>query len=289
MSKNASLPYPVLSCFGDDILPNLDTNNVRVDAIFDKKKYTFTIEVLLENEDILKYIEEGKAEFTCEVTCARTYLRRCYHCQQASHMASFNIELGRKEVIGDIWFNCYVTVKENILDYHNSQFNEDYEDALFDMEPGDILAIFPSMKYSAGLKYEILYSAGSFMVVQEDKNGSSVWFDASGDKILVFLPSAMFEQFQAFAGNRDFDELFHASIVFNALYKCLSEYDPKVQSSCQWVKVIDYRIKTEDALSDFNIEDKARSYELAQALLADPYKRMFNKLSEQHLASKEKE
>ena len=119
------------------------------------------------------------------------------------------------------------------------------------------------------------------MVVQEEKKGTSVWFDATGDKILVYLPSAMFEQFQSFSGNQDFNELFHASIVFNALFKCISEYDPKTQENCLWASAIRYRINTEEALSDFNLEDKTRAYELAQALLADPYKRMFRKLSEQ--------
>ena len=277
MSKKASLPYPVLNSYGDDIYPSLDRNCVLVTPTHDRKKYSFSIQLLLENEDILKYIDEGKADYTCEVTCARTYLRRCYHSQ----FPAFNIEMGRKEVIGDIWFKCYVTVKENIQDYHNSQFNEDYEDALFDMEPGDMLTQFPPMKYTANLKYDKLYSAGSFMVVQEDKSGTSVWFDATGDKILVYLPTAMYEQFKSFSGNQDFNELFHASIVFNALFKCISEYDPKLQGNCLWASAIQYRINTEEALARFNLEDKTLSYELAQALLADPYKRMFNKLSEQ--------
>ncbi len=277
MSRIASLPYPVLSSFGDDIIPLLDSNSVFVTPTHDRKKYSFSIQVLIENEDILKYIEEGKAEYTCEVTCARTYLRRCYHSQ----FPAFNIELGRKDVIGDIWFRCFVTVKEAILDYHNSEFNEDYEDALFDMEPGDMLAIFPPLKYTANLKYDKLYSAGSFMVVQEDKTRNFVWFDANGDKILVYLPTPMFQQFQSFSGNQDFNELFHASIVFNALYKCISEYEPETQENLLWVSAIRYRIETEDALSGFKLEDKTQSYELAQALLADPYKRMFKKLSEQ--------
>lgn len=213
-------------------------------------------------------------------------MRNCYHSQ----FPAFTIELGRKEVIGDIFFRCYVTVKEDILDYHNSQLNEDYEDALFDMEPGDILAAFPSCSYTAQLKYDKLYSAGSFMVVQEDKTATSAWFDATGDKILVYLPSTMFEQFKIFSNNQDFNELFHASIVFNALFKCLSEYDPKAQGDCLWVSAIKYRMNTEDALSDFRTKtdddskeffNKAQAYELAQALLADPYKRLFKKLSEQ--------
>ena len=276
MKTNASLPYPVLSSYGDDILPMLDRNSVLVNQTHDRKNYTFSIQLLQENEDITQYINEGKAEYTCEVTCAKTYLRRCYH----SPFPAFTIEIGRKEVIGEVFFQCYVTVKEDILDYHNSQFNEDYEDALFDMEPGDILAAFPKASYTAHLKYDKLYSAGSFMVVQEDKNGSAVWFDSTNDKILVYLPTPMFEQFQTFSTNSDFNELFHASIVFNALFKSIAEYDPKTQENCQWAAAIRYRINTEDALSEYKLEERSTAYELAQALLADPYKRMFKKLSQ---------
>lgn len=277
MKTNASLPYPVLSYYSDDILPMLDRNSVLVNQAHDRKNYTFSIQLLQDNKDITDYIQEGKAEYTCEVTCAKTYMRRCYH----SPFPAFTIEIGRKDVIGEIFFQCFVTVKEDILDYHNSQFNEDYEDAQFDLEPGDILAAFPKASYTANLKYDKLYSAGSFMVVQEDKNRTNVWFDSNNDKILVYLPSPMFEQFQSFSNNQEFNELFHASIVFNALFKSLSEYDPKTHDNCLWVQAIRYRINTEENLSEFKLEDKSTAYELAQALLADPYKRLFRKLGEQ--------
>ena len=277
MKTNASLPYPVLSDYSDDILPMLDRNSVHMTLTHDRRQYTFSIQLLQENEDITRYIEEGKAEYTCEVTCAKTYMRRCYH----SPFPAFTIEIGRKEAIGEIFFQCYVTVKEDILDYHNSQFNEDYEDALFDMEPGDILAAFPKASYTALLNYDKLYSAGSYMVVLEDKIRNAVWFDANNDKIIVYLPTPMFEQFKTFSVHQEFNELFHASIVFNALFKSIAEYDPNTQENCQWAASIRYRINTEDALAGFKLENRSTAYELAQALLADPYKRMFMRLSEQ--------
>ena len=283
--QRISLPYPILTVNEDDILPCLDRNSIMVTQTHDRRKYSFSIQLLLENEDILQYIDEGKAEYTCEVNCVRTYLRRCFHSQ----LPAFTIELGRKEVIGDIVFKCYVTVKEKILDYHNSQFNEDYEDALFDLEPGDMLAAFPQPTYTAHLKYDKIYSAGAFMVVQEDKTSENVWFDATGDKILVYLPSVMFGQFQALSANQDFNEFFHASIVFNALFKCISEYDPTTQKNCLWASAIRYRINTEESLSDFDLEDKTQSYELAQALLANPYKRLFKKLSEVQIVNEKSE
>lgn len=274
MKNKASLPYPVLG-HGDDLVPGLDSNSIMVDIVADKRNYSFKIDLLMDNEDILALIDEGKAEYTCEVTCPRTYMRRCYH----SPFPGFNIEIGRKEVVGDVNFHCYVTVMEDILDYHNSAFNEDYEDALFTLEQGDVLAMFPRATYTAKLEYEKLYAAGSFMVVLEGDR-PNVWFDANGDRIIVYLPKEMFDQFKMLSTHIEFNELFHASIVFNALYKSIAEYDPQTQENLMWAAAIRYRINTEEELKGFDMEDRSQAYELAQALLADPYKRMFSRLNE---------
>ena len=69
-------------------------------------------------------------------------------------------------------------------------------------------------------------------------------------------------------------------IVFNALFKILSEYNEKTHGEYLWAEAIKYRINSEKELNEFNIEDRSQAYELAQALLADPYKRLFNHLQE---------
>lgn len=276
MKIKGSLPYPVLG-HEDDVLPGLSADDITIQVVADKRNYTFSISLIMENEEILRLIEEDLAEFTCEVTCARTYLRKCYHSSEPG----FSIEIPRHDVIGEVGIDCYVTVKKDIMDYTNPQFNPDYDGAFFDMEPGDILAKYPYSKYVAQLKYDKLYSAGSFMVVLEGEENKGVWFDANDDKILVYLPKSMYEQFKTLSVNKDFNELFHASIVFNALVKVLMDYDPARQSNRLWAQAIQTRIDTEAGLSHFSMENKAHAYELAQALLADPYKRMFNNLHQQ--------
>lgn len=273
--NNVSLPYPVLGN-SDDITPILPADSIAVSTSFDNDTYTFAIRLNQDNPDITQLIADGYAAYTCEVTCPRTYLRLCYR----SDTPEFTINLGRREVFSRIEFNCFVTVFKTIEDYSNSCQNEDYGAATFRMEPGDILAAFPTASYNADLKYDLLYSAGSFMVVLDGEEAKHTWFDANDDKIKVYLPHDMFEQFRTMSENRNFNELFHASIVFNALFKILSEYNEKTHGEYLWAESIKYRINSEQELSEFNIEDRSQAYELAQALLADPYKRLFNHLQQ---------
>lgn len=272
--NNVSLPYPVLGN-SDDILPELSDDNIKVNVTSDDENYNFVVRLHQENEDIDRYIHDGSAEYTCEVTCSRTYLRRCYH----SSAPQLEFSISRRDVFGRIEFSCYVTVAKAIPEYRNTQQNEDYGDSTFSMEPGDILCAFWPASWNASLKYDKLYSAGSFMVVLNGGSESkSVWFDANSDSIKVYLPEEMFSQFKELCNDRNFNELFHASIVFNALYKTLSEYKESTHGNWQWSEAIKYRIDHEPELHDFDIEDRSRAYELAQALLQDPYKRLFDHL-----------
>ncbi len=273
--NNVSLPYPVLGN-SDDILPLLPEDSIIIAQSLEDDKYKFNIRLKQENPDITQLIEQRKAAYTCEVTCPRTYLRRCYK----SEKPEFEIELGRRDVFGRIDFNCFVTVYEIINDYHNQFQNEDYGDATFEMEPGDILVAFPTAYVPVDITYEMLYSSGACMVVLDGHETKHTWFDANDDTIKVYLPHNMFEQYRTMHQNRNFNALFHASIVFNALFKVLSEYQENVHGNYLWAEAVKTRIDTDENLRDFDINDTSHAYELAQGVLGDPYKRLFVHLQE---------
>lgn len=273
--SDISLPYPVLG-ISDDILPLLPNDSVTINRSFDNDTYTFNVNLHQENPRITALIEQGLAAYTCEVTCARTYLRRCYK----SSTPSFEIKLGRREIFLKVEFNCFVTIYEPIPEYFNENQNEDYGDSTFEMEPGDILVAFPTAYFPVDITYDMLYSAGACMVVLDGGETKHTWFDANDDKIKVYLPHSMFLQYGKLNKNRMFNSLFHASIVFQVLFKLLSEYEEKKHGNYLWAEAIKTRIDSDEKLAEFDITDKTRAYELTQALLGDPYQRMFNKLQE---------
>lgn len=268
--NNISLPYPVLG-ISDDITPTLPDNSVEVDLQDNFKSFTFDISLTFHNKDIQQLISDGKAEYTCEYECARTMLRRCEKSQEPH----FHVEISRRSLNGRITFSCYVSVKEAIKNYSNKGFNEDYDGATFDMEPGDILVAFPLFHYDADIKYDKLQAAGSFMQIRESDLHDEVFFDISGDKIEILLPPPLYNLY-CNPMVKGAAAIIHSSLVMNALTYALMHIKPDGEENRLWGRTINYRLKNEEGYSLSDLDEPSNIPCLAQRLLKDPYKRLFN-------------
>mgnify|MGYP007133704993 CR=1 FL=1 len=268
--NNISLPYPVLG-ISDDILPMLTEDAVQLELSVDERNYTFDIRLNFDNADIQKLIDEDKAEFTCEYDCSRTMLRCCC-VEKEPH---FVITVPRRSVNGRIGFNCFVSVKRPIANYSNKGFNMDYEGFSFDMEPGDILVAFPQFHYDADIKYDKLQAAGSFMQIRESDLHEQVFFDISGNKIEILMPTQLY-QLYCNPVVKSSAEVMHSSLVLNALTYALLNIEEHEQTT--WAKTIYYRLDNEEGFSRSELGEPSNVPMLAQKLLKDPYSRMFNKI-----------
>lgn len=279
---NIALPYPILST-GDDILPSLTPECVNVEMKEDRLAYHFTVDLDCNNWKIRWLVTEGFAIYTCEYECAKTMLRRC----EKSKDPHFEIDIPRTSVAGRIYFSCFATVVKPIQNYRNTGFNEDYQNMSFEMEAGDILAAFPSFHYDADIQYDKLLATGSFMQVRENKQRDDVFFDITGDKIEIELPSALYGAFCQ-SGVRDEAQIIHSSLVFNALTYALLQI--KNNEETKWARTIAYRMETEDDFKGIGgIEniDNVNVLSIAQKLLKDPYKRMFDYIKARNNAVEE--
>ena len=87
--NDISLPYPVLG-ISDDVLPLLKKDCVAIDRpTMTATSLQFKIRLKQKNKEISKFIRQGRAEYVCEINCARTFYRECYH--QSS--PEFDIEI----------------------------------------------------------------------------------------------------------------------------------------------------------------------------------------------------
>lgn len=280
--NNISFPYPVLRYGSDDIVPELSADCIAISVTKKNSDYIFNISLKMDNADISQLIREGKAIYTCEVDCIKTVWRESF----PSKSPDFSITIPRTDLAGNITFNAYVSVIEPIYNYHNSGLNPDYGDSTFDMEPGDILVGFPEVRHHIDIKYDKLQAAGSFMKIHEDVEHSSVNFGFEHDKIDINLPSPMFKQYQN-GLKTNFAELMHASLAFNALTCALYEL-PKIYSDSNgallWIQAITHRLESEPqflGLFDSESMEILDVPTVANLLLKDPYKRLFDRLTEQ--------
>lgn len=270
--KNVSLPYPVLGIH-DDVYPLLEEDCVQMaDPVKTAVDYTFGIDLTQRNRDITDLVAEGKAEYACEVTCKDTFLRRCYHSKEPH----FDITLDRKEVNGHIDFQCFIAAKVDIPGYTNRDFNEDYHGFSFNLEVGDMLAVFPLAWWNTEIKFDKLYAAGSFMQIVEAADGiDNTWFNLDDDRIMIEMPHNLFVLYQRI-GNR-FPEVIHSSLVHNALVYALCNLGEYQDKGKLWADSLMARM-ADPQLQQYDLSDMTQVYRVADILLQDPYKRLLDSL-----------
>lgn len=270
--KNISLPYPVLGIY-DDVYPLLEEGCVKMaDPVKTATEYQFGIDLTQHNADITRLITEGKALYACEATCKNTFFRKCYK-SKSPHL---DITINRKEVNGRIDFQCFIAVTEQLNNYTNSDFNEDYHGFSFDLEAGDMLAVFPMAWWNTNIKFDKLYATGSFMQIVEAADGiEKTWFNLDEDRIMIEMPHELFVQYQRIGNN--FPEIIHSSLVHNALVYALSNLNEYQDKGKLWADSIMVRL-SDPQFQQYDLADMAQVYRVADILLQDPYKRMLDSL-----------
>lgn len=273
--NNLSFPYPVLG-IGDDIEPRPSVTNVKIEKT--NRLFKFDVDLNMQNQDIATLIREGNAKYACEVECSGTLYRRCFFSDEPH----FHLELARTTLAERVTFQCSVVVIKPIRNYYNSNVHADYLGLYFDLEPGDLLAFIGQFYYDADIKYDKLRSLGSFMQITESKMEKMPKFDLGGDKIYIKLPSDMYNQYKdSIHGNHQFSTIIHSSLVFNALVTALLYYEDNQHTL--WARTLKYRIDNSPELEDFqntlSTQDPEEVMRLAQTLLMNPYKRLFESLS----------
>lgn len=272
--NNLSFPYPVLG-IGDDVTPS--PSILKADISKTAWTFKFDVDLDMQNFDIAQHIKAGNAQYACEVECPGTLFRKCYF----SNEPHFHLELYRTSLAGRVTFQVSVVVIKPIKQYYNSNFHEDYFGLYFDLEPGDLLAFIGQFTYDADIRYEKLRSVGSFMQITEGKMEKMPKFDLGGDKINIKLPADMYNQYKAsILGNKQYSNIIHSSLVFNALVMGLLYIEE--HNETLWARTLKYRIDNSAELEPFKnaLEDSDPDeiMNLAQTLLMNPYKRLFDTL-----------
>lgn len=270
-NKDVCFPYPVLGV-GDDVGPK---PSVKPRINEEKDDFVIHVDIDMLNEDILKLIHDEYAIFTCEIDCPSTFYRRIFYSTEPT----FDIRINRKDVAKRVCFDCTVTVTKSIKGYSNSLFHEDYKGVTFDLEPGDLLAFVGKLHYDADIRYDKLQSAGSFMTIIKGHDEDNTTYYLGKSKIEIHLPPDLYEDYRLnFNGPGKHVTIFHSSLVLNALVYALINYDEEEYGNTLWARTLKYRIELEPSLQRFSEtlhnKDSLQILELAQALLANPYKRL---------------
>ncbi len=276
--ENVVFPYPVLG-IGNDID---STSFWQFSVEQNKAEYILKIDVQLNNKSIENYIRYDIADYVCEIECTSTFMRMC----ERSKDGHFDIRLSKSDVAREVTFELSVVVKEHVERYINTQLNPIFADYEISMEPGDLMAYIGKDKFSADIVYEKLDKVSTFMIIREDSLVSQTEIKLDTEKIEILIPPAMYEHYkEEIKGSSTYSAIIHGSLVFNALLHALNNITSHPDKL--WTRCIMTRIEKDVEIAKLNIdptddEDREDLPKLAQALLGDPFKRLFTGIEKIH-------
>lgn len=276
--NNITFPHPILG-IGDSINSTIESSIPVTTSSPDTDFYKIEVTFLHNNDDLLKLINSGKAEYLCEVTCTNTVFRQVF----TSKTENIVFEIPKKKVKGKVEFTCLLVATEDIEDYSNANAHSDYIGYTFDIDKGDILAYFGESSFNADIQYEKLKAVSEFMVIVENESETFTIIDLKKNRIEVQLPSESYNLYcsNSISQEEKFVPIFHSSIVLNALLIAL--YNFEEHKNYKWAEVIKYRLENEPEFKTLSIDEKESIPEIAQLLLGNPFERLIvglNSISE---------
>ena len=271
--NKVSFPYPVWGIEDDYKTPLVCTPpELLVDEESDC--YVINMEVLTHNEEIDNLIEHDKAQYVVEIDCAKTFYRQILTTKEPKVSQTIPKTSLRENVV----VSFTITAIVDIPHYVNKDFNDDYKGANIDISKGDVLALITNFEYNVDIRYDALNNVGSFMTIEKDDTNEFVWYNLSSPMIKIMIPSEMFESYKRdVLCNAQYNNIIHASIVFNALVYGLLHLK-EFEDDWLWAQTLRYKLDHDDDLQGYYVENIEEVDIIAQIILGNPYKRLFESL-----------
>lgn len=128
-------PYPVLSSYSDDY--KAGSFDATIDVVRDGYNYRLDFLATLTCQSLLERIKNGYAKYVYHLECAQTGFRTVIQTDQLSETYT----LFSQTVNGKLQICPFVVAVKDLKGYSSSDFHDDYQGEVFDIEAGCILAV----------------------------------------------------------------------------------------------------------------------------------------------------
>ncbi len=282
LNQNTILPYPCLNLniSDENDVPHIDFEITHRNLV----ETTFHVSTRTTNKSIVDLIEQGCAKYCLEL-----------HCKNAFYMDAFLNTTGdfKKTLInnrfsGKILGTLSVVAVKDIFDYKNTAFDSFYNSFTINISSGEAIVYLGSIEMNMNeSSMQVKNTADDFIEVVKDDSLKYSRFDLGGPKILLKLPTNLYDKYDALSHNNDCESFLHASFLLNVLTTALQNLGEYKEN--KWAESLRDRIEIEDELreiasgasdynelfeEDGNLANQGVVLDLAQAILANPYERM---------------
>ncbi len=217
--QDRSFPHPVLAPFRDDVTPNLFRIALTVKP--DPDNYYIEARFEYENSTLSQLVEAGSATHVLHLECRRNYYRNIF----TSAKRIQNLTISASELVGRVEVSGFIKAQTEIGKYQIQGAHEDYGNATFNVQPGDILAVAESQSFDAFTDYDPLRRISSILTISrsEDTEEGQMKLDTTGDRIVATLSQKDFDRYIDLKADPKLGALLANQVVFPALLEAVHE------------------------------------------------------------------
>ena len=186
--SNVALPYPVLGrsddYIGVDFQATLKVDDVELS---NNEKYVIPYCFDLTDDAIAQQIEAGMARFGFEISCPGTSIRYVEFLDEVGELTIDPTLFFQK-----ITFSPRVFVVDNITQFNSSNFNPEFANTTYDLEPGDFLATTEDDSINIDFKY-LRFEDAIRVQLQPDLGRWVYTFGLEGESIIIGMGNSFFD------------------------------------------------------------------------------------------------
>lgn len=276
--KNKYYPYPVIA-FGND---SYDGSEFITDAnyVHDAHNIKFQLEAALNDEFLLKFLNDGSVKYAHHIECQQT----CYRTLVLTDKPSDELKVHESKINGLVQICSFLMADKDIANYSNPSFSTDYRGFKFNIDRGCVLAIGNQVNMYVNKEKEELANTSSIFSIRKnmDPAASELQVSTTGQKIVILIPEKTCNQYLNISTSALLPVL-HAMVIQPALMQVLCELKEAAQKAelynyegFRWYRALR---KTAEKLSlKFDEESLASLdvFKMAQKLLDSPVIKAMN-------------
>jgi hypothetical protein len=261
-------PHPVLWDRVDDYKESTFECDIKMHR--EIRSFVFDVDFQLKDKKIEEMIEQDLAEFVLHIESSAS----SYRILKTSNSNKMKFTLSDDKILGKISLCPFIVSKQDIDNYQNNAWNDDYSGVKFLLSKGSILAIGSQFNFTVSKEAELSTLPSIFTIYKkETTEDMPMEIEINSDKIRIGLNIKDYENYSA---SKYFDEnmvnivnsflIFPTLIyIFERLREGFEDYE-----DYRWFQSIDKMFRKYSMKLDIDLVKSQNSYELAQRLMSFP-------------------
>jgi len=237
---SVGFPYPVL-CDRPELYKK-SIFNCEISKVSFNETQVLNLEFKSTGNVVNDLIAKKKASYALSVKCPRTMLRRLYWLKASSHVV-----LDNKDIRDAIDVQAYILAKEDIANFTDPDFDDDFSGMSFNIRKADVLGENEAIHIKINFKNKV----EDFESVIDIREGSSddkfMSADYDGDHIEITLPKKQFSIYRDMKSETGKYPSMHATMVVPVLVHALDllgrdDDSGRYYSEFKWYNTLDAKV-----------------------------------------------